>query len=124
MLPEAVVTAKRSIFVVGQTPQKPTTTLSRLSYVELQERPALCPPDSLGLHAANFQSEFYWDWDSLVLFAAALSCFMKETNRFRTSPALSSITIALLKPTLKSNQMHSIAWNGVFKRNFAHSTLL
>ena len=78
-LPRVVVAAKGPVAVVGRIPQKLATTLSHLSYVGLQERPELRPPDSLSPHAAGSQSEFRWDWDSLVLFAAALSCFMRET---------------------------------------------
>ena len=57
-LPEAVVAAEGPVAVVGQIPQKPATALSRLSYVELRERPALCPLDSPSLHVADSQSGF------------------------------------------------------------------
>ena len=52
-LPEAVVAAEGPVAVVGQTPQKPTTALSHLPYVGLQECPALC--HSPGLHSVDFQ---------------------------------------------------------------------
>ena len=77
MQPEAVVAAEGHVAEVGQTPQKLATTLSHLPYVGLQECPVL--RHSPGLRAANSQLGFCWDWDSLVLFAAALSYFMKET---------------------------------------------
>ena len=75
---EAVATAEGPIAEVGQTPQNPTITLSRQSCVGLRECPAL--RYSPGLHAVNFQSKFHWDWDSLVLFVAALSYFMKKID--------------------------------------------
>ena len=80
ILPEVVVAAEGPVVVVGQTPQKPATALLHLSYVGLRECPALCPPDSPGLRAVDSQLRFCWDWDSLVLFEAALSYFMKETD--------------------------------------------
>ena len=79
-LSEAIVAVEGLVVVVGQTSQKPAIALSRLLYVGLRVHPELRPPDSLGLHAVDFQSEFHWDWDFLVLFAAALSYFMTETH--------------------------------------------
>ena len=79
-LPEAVVATEGLVVVVRQTPQKLTIALSHLSYVGLRECPTLYPLDSPGLHAADSQSGFCWDWDSLVLFAVALSYFMKKID--------------------------------------------
>ena len=79
-LPEVIVVAEGPVVVVRQTPQKPATALSHLSYVGLRECPALRPSDSPGLHTVDFQLEFRCDWDSFVLFAAALSYFMKKIN--------------------------------------------
>ena len=58
VLPEAIVVAEGPVAIVGRTPQKPATALSRLSYVGLRERPTLHPSDSPGPHAAGSQSEF------------------------------------------------------------------